>query len=149
MHTKQFVILFSAVLLLIISACSSSKKTTKEEIQYSYTEHNIKYLDLNTGTGRTPKIGDKVTIYTKVVTEDGTVLEDTFSSKQPITFVLYDIENEKLEVIKGLAEGIMTMKKGGKRKLWVPPDMGFGSRRHSSIPGNSTLVITVELLDVK
>jgi peptidylprolyl isomerase len=101
------------------------------------------------GSGKSPQIGDKVSIYTRVTTEDGTVLEDTFASKKPITFTLYDIESEKLEVIKGLADGIMTMKKGGKRQLWVPPDMGFGSRRHSSIPGNSTLIITVELIDIK
>ena len=143
------VAIFLTAIALIISSCSSTKESTeKKEIHYSYTKHKIKYLDLKIGTGETPKIGDKVTVYTKVTTEDGIVLEDNFKDKKPISFILYDIDSENLEVIKGLAEGIMTMKKGGVRKLWVPPQMAFGNRKTGDIPSNSMLIVEVELIGI-
>ncbi|GEM_PF-2197292 len=151
MTSYKFTGILLSIILFSLFACTSTKESTKieKEVQYSYTKHNVKYLDLKVGGGNSPKIGDRVTINTKVMTEDGTVLEDTFTQGEPSSFVLYDIDSNKLEVIRGLADGIMTMKEGGKRKLWVPADMGFGSRRHSSIPGNSTLIIIIELLDIK
>lgn len=145
-HNYLFLIIFA--MALFIASCSSTKQT-KQEVKYQYTKHKIKYLEIKEGQGRSPKIGDKVTLQTKVMTEDGTVLEDTFKNNTPISFVLYDISDDKLQVIKGLADGIMTMKEGGTRKLWIPPEMGFGSRSQKTIPANSTLIVTVELLNIE
>lgn len=139
-------LLFAFVFIFV--ACSSTEKTTKVE-NYQYTENGIKYLDLKPGNGRTAKIGEKVTIYTKVMTQDSTVLEDTFKNHTPVSFVLYDINNDKLQVIKGLAEGIISMKEGGRRMLWIPPEMGFGSRSQHSVPADATLIVLVELLKVE
>ncbi len=137
------------IMTIMLLSCSSSKQTEEKKINYQFTQNNVKYLDLKQGSGSSPEIGNKVTINAKVMTKDGTVLEDTFSSGKPISFVLYDIDDEKLEVIPGLAEGVMTMKVGGLRKLWIPPEMGFGNRSQRKIDANSTLIIEVELLDIK
>lgn len=148
MKKNRITVFLLLALAIILAACSSTEKTTKVE-NYQYTKNGIKYLDIKVGSGRSPKIGEKVTINTKVMTQDSTVLEDTFKNHRPVSFVLYDIDNEKLQVIKGLAEGIMTMKEGGKRVLWIPPEMGFGSRRQHTIPANATLIVTVELLKIE
>ena len=53
-------------------------------------------------------------------------------------------------MIAGFDEGVKGMRIGGKRKLTVPPDMGYGAAgRPPQIPGNSTLVFDIELVDVK
>ncbi len=52
-------------------------------------------------------------------------------------------------VIKGWDEGVVGMKVGGTRKLTVPPQLGYGENDYGPIPGNSTLLFTVELLAVR
>lgn len=52
-------------------------------------------------------------------------------------------------VIQGWNQGVLGMRVGGKRKLTVPPELGYGSRAAGKIPPNSTLVFNLELVDVK
>ncbi len=108
------------------------------------TASGLKYVDLVVGKGPTPKQGDTVVVnYTGRFT-NGKIF-DTSVGKKPFEFTL-----GRGQVIKGWDEGVGTMHVGGKRKLTIPPDLGYGSRGYPGvIPPNSTLVFQVDLLKIK
>jgi len=143
---KTLYTLIAALVLLLGAGCSSTKdaaKTTTKKVEYELVTmpSGLKYYDMVIGKGKTPKLNQKVTIHFKIYTEDNNIIEDTYKYDQPLTF---KIGNE--EVIKGLEEGLLTMKPGGKRKLIIPPELGFGNRTVRTVPANTNLICEVELL---
>nr|WP_245595853.1 FKBP-type peptidyl-prolyl cis-trans isomerase [Gloeobacter kilaueensis] len=112
--------------------------------QYATTPDGLKYLDEVVGTGATPKTGQKVTVHYTGTLEDGRKFDSSRDRGQPFSFVL-----GVGQVIKGWDEGVATMKVGGKRKLVIPPSLGYGARGIGPIPPNSTLLFDVELLGVQ
>ena len=95
------------------------------------------------GKGAAAKSGDKVTVnYTGWLT-DGTQF-DTSIGKQPFPFTI-----GAGQVIPGWDQGVAGMKVGGKRKLTIPSDLGYGAQGAGGvIPPNATLVFEVELLSI-
>ncbi len=109
------------------------------------TESGLKYEDIVVGTGASPQTGHQVTVHYTGTLEDGTKFDSSVDRGQPFTFPI-----GLGRVIKGWDEGVMTMKVGGKRKLVIPPQLGYGARGAGGvIPPNATLVFEVELLDTK
>jgi peptidylprolyl isomerase len=109
------------------------------------TESGLKYEDIVTGAGDSPKPGQLVTVHYTGTLENGTKFDSSVDRGQPFTFKI-----GVGQVIKGWDEGVMTMKVGGKRKLIIPPQLGYGARGAGGvIPPNATLVFDVELLGVK
>ena len=108
------------------------------------TESGLRYEDIVVGTGASPQPGHQVTVHYTGTLEDGTKF-DSSVDRGPFTFQI-----GAGRVIKGWDEGVMTMKVGGKRKLDIPPQLGYGARGAGGvIPPNATLVFEVELLDTK
>jgi peptidylprolyl isomerase len=110
------------------------------------TGSGLRYEDIVVGTGASPQPGQEVTVNYTGMLEDGTKFDSSvdpaFNHVEPFKFTI-----GVGRVIKGWDEGVMTMKVGGKRKLVIPPQLGYGSRGAGGvIPPNATLVFEVELL---
>ncbi len=109
------------------------------------TPSGLKYVDQVIGTGASPSPGKQVKVHYTGTLENGTKFDSSVDRGQPFTFVI-----GTGGVIKGWDEGVMTMKVGGKRKLIIPGNLGYGQAGSPpKIPPNATLLFDVELLDVK
>ena len=109
------------------------------------TPSGLKYEELKVGDGATPQQGQTVVVHYTGWLTNGTKFDSSVDRGQPFKFVL-----GRGMVIKGWDEGLSTMKIGGKRKLTIPPELGYGARGAGGvIPPNATLVFDVELLGVQ
>jgi FKBP-type peptidyl-prolyl cis-trans isomerase len=96
------------------------------------------------GTGVEAVSGKSVTVNYSGTLTDGTKFDSSYDRNEPFTFKL-----GAGEVIAGWDQGFAGMKVGGKRKLTIPPSLGYGSQDMGTIPPNSTLIFEVELLKVE
>jgi len=109
------------------------------------TPSGLKYIDEVVGTGASPEHGQMVTVHYTGTLENGTKFDSSYDHGQPFTFQI-----GVSPVIRGWAEGLMTMKVGGKRRLIIPPQLGYGARGAGNvIPPNATLIFEVELLKIQ
>ncbi|WP_034460203.1 FKBP-type peptidyl-prolyl cis-trans isomerase [Buttiauxella noackiae] len=94
------------------------------------------------GTGEAPTDSDTVVVNYKGTLIDGKEFDNSYTRGEPLSFRLDG-------VIPGWTEGLKNLKKGGKIKLVIPPELAYGKTGVPGIPANSTLVFDVELLDIK
>ncbi|KAH6660043.1 hypothetical protein BKA67DRAFT_546636 [Truncatella angustata] len=99
--------------------------------------------DRKVGKGRPAKSGNKVGVRYIGKLQDGKVFDSNKKGK-PFTFAI-----GKGEVIKGWEIGLEGMQVGGERRITIPPKLAYGSRSQPGIPGNSTLVFDIKLLEIK
>jgi peptidylprolyl isomerase len=116
---------------------------TREKVQS--TKSGLKYIDMVVGKGPIPQRGSSVTVHYTGYLRDGKKFDSSMDKKQPFTFTL-----GQGQVIRGWDEGVATMRVGGKRKLIIPPDLGYGQRGFGNIiPPNSELIFDVQLLSFR
>ena len=130
-------IIFIAFLAVLSFAAQDAKKTVT-------TASGLKYVDVVVGKGASPTAGKQVTVHYTGTLENGKKFDSSVDRKEPFSFII-----GVGQVIPGWDEGVMSMKVGGKRKLIIPPNLGYGTQGAGGvIPPNATLLFDVELLDV-
>ena len=108
------------------------------------TDSGLQYDDLQVGDGAEATSGKTVTVHYTGWLTDGKKFDSSKDRNEPFVFVLGGGM-----VIRGWDEGVAGMKVGGKRKLIIPGELGYGARGAGGvIPPNATLVFEVDLLDV-
>jgi len=123
------------------SALGGAMSADKPQI----TASGLRITDLEVGTGAEASAGQTVVVHYRGTLEDGSQFDASYDRGTPFSFPL-----GAGRVIKGWDEGVQGMKVGGKRKLVIPPELGYGTRGAGGvIPPNATLIFEVELLEVK
>lgn len=125
-----------AALALPLAACTKKNATT--------TEGGLKIEEVTAGSGTEATPGKRVTVHYTGTLTDGKKFDSSVDRGTPFSFPL-----GAGQVIQGWEKGVAGMKVGGKRKLTIPPEMGYGERGAPPvIPPNATLLFDVELLEV-
>ena len=102
-------------------------------------------MDLVKGAGREAHVGETASVHYTGWLKDGSKFDSSLDRGQPFQFRL-----GAGRVIKGWDEGVVGMNIGSKRKLIIPPYLGYGKRGAGRvIPPNATLIFEVELLDLR
>jgi FKBP-type peptidyl-prolyl cis-trans isomerase FkpA len=106
------------------------------------TASGLMYIDETVGTGDSPTMSQSVTVnYTGRLASNGTVFDST-TGRGPATFAL-------TRVIPGFSEGILTMKTGGKRTVYIPAKLAYGANPPPGIPANADLIFDIELISIQ
>ena len=109
------------------------------------TPSGLRIWELQAGNGDKAIGGKDVTVHYTGWLTTGKKFDSSVDRDEPFTFGL-----GARQVIKGWDEGVAGMKVGGKRRLEIPPDLGYGARGAGGvIPPNATLIFDVELLKVR
>jgi FKBP-type peptidyl-prolyl cis-trans isomerase len=142
---------------LLLAGCDNPNNVTKknstqqkgtQKVERKKTESGLEYEVIKEGSGASPRRGQQVTVhYTGWLNqkgEPGSKFDSSVDRKQPFTFMI-----GVGMVIKGWDEGVMSMKVGEKRRLFIPAELGYGARGAGSvIPPHAGLIFDVELISV-
>jgi FKBP-type peptidyl-prolyl cis-trans isomerase len=136
------ILIIAAVAFFLLRQPAPQATATPDMVK---TTSGLQYQDLVVGSGAEAKAGDIVSVHYTGWLQDGTKFDSSLDRGKPIEFIL-----GTGAVIKGWDEGLAGMKVGGKRKLVIPPELGYGPNGSPPvIPANAVLIFEVELVDVK
>lgn len=158
---EKILICFLMIAATVIFACSQKDSTSGEtkkegDVQMNTastvesgkmvkTASGLQYEDIVGGSGASPSPGKKVTVHYTGWLADGKKFDSSIDRNEPFVFQI-----GVGQVIKGWDEGVMNMKIGGKRRLIIPSNLGYGANGAGGvIPPNATLTFEVVLLDIR
>ena len=128
--------IITLAILLITVSCSKEKQIMN---------NGLIIEDIKIGEGQEVEKFNIVTVNYTGLLEDGTKFDSSLNpGRTPFRFTV-----GAGQVIQGWDQGLIGMKIGGKRKLTIPPELGYGSRDNGPIPANSTLIFEIDLLGIE
>ena len=128
--------LITIAIMLLVTGCSKDDKNMNGELIIE---------DIIVGQGAEAVKHSIITVNYTGWLEDGTKFDSSLNpGREPLRFTL-----GAGQMIQGFDQGILGMKVGGKRKLTIPPNLGYGSQDKGIIPPNSTLIFELDLLIVE
>lgn len=121
-----------------------AKYLKDNDINVNPTASGLYYIEKETGNGQSPQVGNMVEVHYSIYDINNNLIESSLDYGQPIPFVYG--ENQ---MIQGIEEAVGYMKVGGKSRIIVPSQLGFGDIKiDENLPANSTLVIDLEFVDL-
>ena len=148
METKNIIIFVIILIIMIVGIyflTIGNNKSQNLQTPASYEIQGMKVEILKQGSGAEAKTGDTVTVnYTGTLT-DGTKFDSSLNpGRTPFQFTL-----GQNRVIQGWELGVAGMKVGEKRKLTIPPELGYGpAGRPPVIPPNATLIFEIDMVSI-
>ena len=142
---KIFLIIVIPILLVVGVYLILQKDNKGQEANNNIQDiQGMKIETLKEGTGEIAKNGDTVSVHYTGTLENATKFDSSVDRGTPFSFIL-----GAGRVIQGWDLGVAGMKVGEKRKLTIPPELGYGaSGAGNVIPPNATLIFEVELLGI-
>ncbi len=130
------------------TAPAGAAQTGNIKMSRTRTASGLEYAILQDGNGASPRAGNVVTVqYTGWLDnqgQPGKKFDSSYDRNQPFSFRI-----GIGQVIQGWDEGVMTMKIGEKRRLFIPSNLGYGARGDGAvIPANANLIFDAELLNI-
>mgnify|MGYP003596452507 CR=1 FL=1 len=134
-----------ALCALPLAGLAFAGNAAAPEGEWKKNASGLEVQEILVGAGAEAKAGMTVDVHYTGWLLDGTKFDSSVDRGKPFSFHL-----GAGEVIRGWDEGVAGMKVGGKRKLRIPAELGYGARGAGGvIPGNATLIFDVELLGVR
>jgi len=133
------VLVFDIELISINNMSNIELYLQENNIDAKKTEEGLYYLIEDEGTGENPSSNSNVTVAYK-----GYLLNGTIFNESPVSGLPFNLN----QVIAGWSLGIPFFKEGSKGKIFIPPNLGYGSQTLGSIPPNSALVFDIHLIGV-
>jgi FKBP-type peptidyl-prolyl cis-trans isomerase len=130
---------------LCLGGCDKKAEPEAGPRKAAPEKDEFKSEDLVVGKGAEAKTGSTVKVHYDGTLKNGTKFDSSHDRGEPFEFTI-----GKGGVIMGWDKGVPGMKVGGKRRLTIPAELGYGSQgQPPKIPGGATLVFLIELLEVK